>query len=122
VPKERYKEVRSCQVIVITALAYRVIRDYTTHHGHPLWELIFLFEWVAFWGKIVNFHFLGVNLSWLLALGRSPLREKSSRGQAWERKDARDHEEGWRPSLEESTCSESRTCLYISHSVVVPPS
>jgi len=43
-------------------------------------ELIFLFERVAFWGEIVDLHFLGVNLSWLLALGGSPLRKKSSGG------------------------------------------
>jgi hypothetical protein len=54
-------------------LAYRVIWGYTTHHGHPVGKLIFLLERVAFWGEIVNLHFLGVNLSWFLALGRSPL-------------------------------------------------
>ena len=83
-------------------------------------ELIFLFEWVAFWGEIVYLDLLGVNLPWLLALGCSPLREKSSGAQDYARNDARDHGEGWQLSLRGSTCSESRTCLYISSSVVVP--
>jgi hypothetical protein len=74
VPKEGYEEVRGCQVIMNSA--YRVIWDYTTHHGHPVGELIFLFERMAFWGEIVDLHFLGVNLSRLLALRRSPLGEK----------------------------------------------
>jgi hypothetical protein len=60
-------------VKLLLILAYRVIWDHTTHHGHSVGELIFLVERVAFWGEIVNLHFLGVNLSWLLALGRSPL-------------------------------------------------
>jgi hypothetical protein len=86
--------------------AYGVIRGNTAHHGHPLRELIFLFERVAFWRKIVYLYFLGVNLPWLLALGRSPLREKSSGRQAYAGNDVRGHGEGWQPSLGESTCSE----------------
>jgi hypothetical protein len=107
---------------VLWVSAYGVLRGNTAHHGQPVREFIFLFEGMAFGWKIVYLYFLGVNLPWLLALGCSPLREKSNRGQGYAGKDARGHEEGWQPSLGGSTCSESRTCLYTSHSVAVPPS
>jgi hypothetical protein len=87
-----------------------------------VWELIFLVERVAFWRKIVYLYFLGVNLPWLLALGRGPLREKSSGKNFYVGNNGQGHGEGEQPSLGESTCSESGTCLYILHSVAVPPS
>jgi hypothetical protein len=90
---------------LLWASAYGVIRGNTAHHGYPVGELIFLIEGVAFWRKVIYLYFLGMNLPWFLALGRSPLRKKLSGGQACAGNDLQGHEEGWQPSLGESTCS-----------------